>query len=65
MTLKQKMIRQAVKRHGRIEPIKGKTSLDQCFNVTGSKIIFWFNVHIPDKSTRIVARDLSCEVSHD
>lgn len=55
--IKKLLIRKAETTHKKIYPCKGKSRLDDCFTVEGSKIIFWFNTE--DCNTHTLSAPLS------
>lgn len=42
--LKNKIIRKAIRKYGRIYPCGYNTKLDECFTWRGNAICFWFNI---------------------
>jgi hypothetical protein len=51
-TLKEQMIMQARKRHGKIFPCMGYRYWDKCFTSIGDYLLLWYNTE--DKSTHLL-----------
>ena len=51
------LIRKARNTYKKIFPCKGKTRLEECFTIEGTKMIFWFNTE--DRNTHTISAPLS------
>lgn len=51
--VKSRLIEMARSRFGEILPCGGRPDFTECFNVIGTKTLFWFNT--PDDSTHTVS----------
>lgn len=54
--IKKEMITEALDQYEKIFPTAGKSDLSDCFTISRSKLIFWFNTE--DESTHVIARDI-------
>ncbi|MBD3315574.1 MAG: hypothetical protein GF344_07290 [Chitinivibrionales bacterium] len=56
--IRARLIEQALMRHKKIYPCANHGNLNDCFTVSGNRILFWFNTE--DQSTHLVVADY-CE----
>ena len=50
--LKQRLLEEVTKNHETIYPCGTKSNLDDCFDIVGDTLLFWFNTR--DKNTHMV-----------
>jgi hypothetical protein len=53
--LRTRLIEQARNRHKRIYPCANQADFEECFTITGNRLMFWFNTE--DHSTHLVVAD--------
>jgi hypothetical protein len=51
----KKLYRKAVAKHEKIYPCKSKKSFQECFTISGDKLLFWYNTE--DNSTHVQAEE--------